>query len=434
MVCLRRFIAVSGLFLALCAIGGPQAVGADAPKRIAILIGNSDYNLDNHVDKLGVEVPGNYFPDLANPCNDVKLIKEKLAVANFEIHDYCNLQQAEFSNAYSSLHAELKSLPKGSLVFVYYAGHGMQFNGYAFTIPVKFELDHTQIDRKSDTYKVAFFRKRANEIARIFRDLPDDFDVAVVIALDNCRTSPVTQKVAYNEAVTIHTPPNALVQYATIAGKGAPDGDGVDSDYAKALAEALARGGDVGDAMSQTGAKIWADYRNEKTPTYAETTSGEAFKALKYIPLKVGAVETASLVTEPVVRRKQVIRNIYDGVSLDILWCEGPGEEARYKYAKSFAEKVSEVSHDMGVGRIQVKPLSEANNRDNGYGRVSRNIMRYDPPQLANGKAMPDERSILVNLAIKFPEANFLPVRGNGVGGHATVNYVSAFVCGRVPN
>ena len=415
---MRRLLVLIGLCLALA----PAAATAEAPRRIAILVGNWDYDLD---DAFTDPTKPEFVSDLGNPCRDVALVKAELKKANFTIHDYCNVKQGQFAGEIDKITGDLATLPKGSVIFVYYSGHGMQSGGRNFLIPVMFRWNADQVNGLSDAKQLEFFRAQANEVGALFRKLPDDPDVALIVALDNCRDNPVDQKTVYNEAVSMRTPPNAVVLYATTAGDTTADrGGGDNSDFARELADQLSKGKDLGDILSQVNVRLCERFRADKRDTYAELDAGAAFTAMRSVPLRVETPVATGAVSDALPRKKEIVRNIYDGTSLDILWCEGPGEVERYAYARKLAEGVKSQAKALRVGRIQLKPLSQQINDHGNYG-VYRNLMRYDDSQ-------PKEREVLMDVAQAFPDANFLLRRGVGVGGKPTLNYVSAFICGRV--
>lgn len=429
-----KFAWILFCLVGLAAIASTVMAQDSTPRRIALLIGNEDYNLNHRFDP---EPSENYVSDLRNPCRDTELIKHQLAKYGFEIFDYCNVDRKTFDERRDSFSANLAKLPKGSIVFVYYSGHGIQFHGRMFTVPVLFQIDHEAVNAFQDKEQFKFFSRNANDVGDLLEKLTHDKNVALIVAFDNCRDNPVDEKVAYNEAVSIRTAPNTLIQYATTPGDRTPDSDGSkgkNSAYAVVLSEELAKGGDIGDIMGKVGIRIWQIYDRGKRDTYAETNIGPAFAALKYTPLKVGDAgpgltpnrSPVPTISAPMIRKNKVIRNVYDGVSLDIIWCEGEGEEERFRFASMLARDISTRAHELGVGRIQLKPLSENKNAHGGY-NVHRNLMRYDVE-------FPDEKSMLVKIAKAFPQGNFLPQRGVGVGGKPTPNYVSAFICGRLVN
>lgn len=457
-------ILVSG-GLAGWAIAQPTVQAArvqQAPQRIALLIGNWDYDLDGNYT--ASPLPG-HVADLRNPCKDVDMIEKPLRQADFEIIKHCNLKQGSFASELTNLKAKLKNLPKRSLVFVYYAGHGIARNGYTYTIPVAFQWSRDALDKQTSGNQTEFFRTNANDVRSLFAALPQDFDIGVVIALDSCREDPLSESIGYNEAVSMRVPPNMVVQYATTAGDKAADGGDQNGRFANILAAELAKGGDIGDAMARVQAKMWSLYSSGKKDTFAELVPGDAFKSLGPVPLRVAkaSVTVASGSTpsphisspslppapppptprssdSPSLPRRSIDVHSETNedlrakrVRLDFLWCEGPGEEVRFAYAKELAEKLNAQREQLGLGRIRLKPLSVQVNRQEGY-RVHRNIMRYDAFYPGKErKPIPIEinieRQAVIKIAGVIPDAGFMPKPGVGVRGEPTVNYVSAFVC-----
>lgn len=470
-------------------VAAPHAAAQnDHPQRVALLIGNWDYNMNAKFDD-GPSDP--FVPDLSNPCRDVERLSPLLKRNDFKVFDYCNENRAAFESNVDAFSVATANLPKGSIVFVYYAGHGIQYLGRAFALPVLIRFDRASLEQTQTKERLKFFKDNANSIADLLERLNADDGIALVVALDNCRNSPfdeaseerIDDEAVYNNAVSIRTRPNTLIQYATTAGDTAGDGDPDapgNSPYARVLGDEMAKGGDIGDIMARVDAEIYRRYSSGKLDAYTETNAGPAFNALSHAPERtlialapasapedgdsaVASVAEASetsdareamgdasatesartiaSVAAPVatpppvavgaprapagdaapIRRKQIVRNIYDGTSLDIIWCEGPGEEERYRFATWIAADVARRSKEFDVGRIQIKPLPQLKNDRDRY-RVYRNLMRYDIEH-------PDERKVLRRIAAAYPQGHFLPQRGIGVGGRPTPNYVSAFVC-----
>lgn len=406
----------SAALLALMAMSQVEA----APKRVALLIGNWDYNLNGRFD---ADPAPNHLPDLRNPCRDASLVRKSLDQAKFEITEACNLNRSEFDQRIKAFAKELNELPKGSVVFVYISGHGFQFRGHTFTAPVLYHPEQQKLSKGDDRTRLAHFLSNAYSVANLIQSLPDSFDIPVVIALDECRDSPITSD-TYNELVSITVPPNVLIQYATTPGDRTADGAGRNSDYAMALASQLARGGDIGDVMARVGSQIWKAFTDGKRTVYADTHPGAAFFKLGFTPLAVGEQAHIGPPLLAASKGKEVVRNIYDGISLDILWCDGAGGEERHRFAMHLATDVSARAKEFGVGRIQIKPLTVQTNFSEGY-NVRRNLMRFDPND-------PVEKALLIRLVAAYPEGNFLPKVGVGMRGKPTPNYVSVFVCGRV--
>lgn len=403
---------------------------AQTPKRIALLIGNWDYDLDG---KFTENIKSGYVPDLRMPCEDIKMVKKPLIDADFDVIDACNLDRKGLENLLVQFKDKVKKLPKDSLVFFYYSGHGMARHGYTFTIPVVFKWDRDELNTKNAADQIKFFQKNAIDVRDIFDALPIDFNVKVVIALDNCRENPLTEQIGYNEAVTLRPPPNALVQYSTTAGDKVADG----GPYAKTLAAELAKGGDIGSIMGRVNNKMWNLFYKHSRTTYSDTVPGGGFTASSSTPLKFVSKDAFRPSVAATTRRALDIHLetqddvINRRVRLDFLWCEGAGSEARFELAKKLAEHVNAKRVELNLGRIRIKPLSVETNNGKGY-RVHQNIMRYDA-FYPDGSIVPInkniERQALLKIATIIPEAGFIPKPGIGVRGKPTQNYISAFVC-----
>lgn len=395
------------------------------PRRIALLIGNWDYNANGKFD----ETPEPELQaDLHNPCHDVELLKDTLAKVRFgEVETVCNVSKKEFDKRIINFSKKFDKLPPGSVVFIYYSGHGVQQYGYVFSLPVMFripeKLHHSKVNEQ-----IQYLSQQAMNVQAMLERFSKRRDRAIYIALDQCRNEALQKFDAFNNAVNIRTEENVMIQYSAAPGDYSPDGVGRQSDFAKLLASEIERGGDIGSIASRVYAESLSLFDKDNAKTYSSAYAGRHFASLRSpamtispIHKEVPTVANTQIHTGTINRKPQTIRNVYDNPSLDILWCEGKGEEARYATAMTLAKKLAENAKKYGVGRIKLKPLPVDTNLNGGYG-VWRNLMRYDPSESK-------ERMLLEQVAVQFPELELLPQRGVGVGGAPTKNYVSAFIC-----
>jgi len=405
---------------------GSSSVAAPAPPpvRIALLFGNSDYNMNGQIDSAPM---GRFERDLPHTCQRVAAIKPKLAAAGFTVLDYCNLTHQQFEAAVDALKTKYPSMPRGSVVFVYYAGHGSQFYGNPFLLPVMFQ-EESGPDAASEKARLRYYRLNADELSYLFERLPGDPGVVAVVSLDNCRDDPTGDNGIYNNAVTIRSPNNAIVQYATSSGDTAPD----DDSYATALVAELDARRDVRDIMARVNSRIYRQYMDGRRATIADTYPGAGITSLKPTPLGLpgGALPDGpnwTLTPSPTMAgpgapgEATFRREGTPGTKLDIFWCGGGPERQRYTYAKALAERIAARADEFGIGRLRIRFLSENKNFHQGF-NVRNNLMRYDPKQ-------PAERALLMKLSAAYPDGNFLPQPGKGHGGRDTAGYVSAFVC-----
>jgi uncharacterized caspase-like protein len=202
------------LLIALCC-----ATGAAAERRVALVIGNSDYIHATH---------------LPNPQNDTQAIGAKLDSLGFEVYLHENLRGQDFRVALGTF-AE-KAL-QSDLALVFYAGHGIEMGGRNYLIP---------IDVKMASEATAQFE--AISLEGILDTVRSAGKLGLVM-LDACRDNPFSntiQRKNPNRAVsrglapiTLEGEAGTLVSFAAQAGDTADDGDGMHSPYTEALLQLL---------------------------------------------------------------------------------------------------------------------------------------------------------------------------------------------------
>jgi len=100
----------------------PTAVFAQTEKRIALLIGNKDYNV-------GVG-------SLTNPLNDIRVVGDALKSVGFEVlKPVENGQRSAMLIAIHTFATRLKVAGPGAVGFLYYSGHGIASAGENYLIP-----------------------------------------------------------------------------------------------------------------------------------------------------------------------------------------------------------------------------------------------------------------------------------------------------------
>jgi uncharacterized caspase-like protein len=193
---------------------------AHAEKRVALVIGNSAYQ---------------NAPALINPKNDAQDIGKSLRELGFTTIVATDLDRAGMDDV---LDRFSRTVGGAEIALVYYSGHGMQFGGKNYLLPVDARLTN------------------ADDVNR-FRLLPLDdlFDVlqgapgARIIILDACRNNPVEDDLKRRMAsmpgvnrdafmtrgLSRVTANGLIVAYATQANDVASDGTARNSPFAQAL-------------------------------------------------------------------------------------------------------------------------------------------------------------------------------------------------------
>lgn len=186
-------------------------------KRLALLVGNSRYKV----------------APLANPGQDIELIGDVLASLGFSVTLVKDADKAAFQSAVGAFQAQLDAADHGAVALFYFAGHGMQYGGVNYLLPVDLDLPSGH-----------YLRQRALSLDEVVSSLGRRRRKATVVVLDACRSAPadisyIDQHLTEGLAALASTPDDMLVAYSTAAGAVADDGDRTNSPYATALAQAL---------------------------------------------------------------------------------------------------------------------------------------------------------------------------------------------------
>jgi uncharacterized protein YecT (DUF1311 family) len=193
---------------------------AEAAERVALVVGNGAYR---------------HAPGLLNPRNDAEDIGRALRELGFETIVATDLDRAGMNDA---LDRFSRTIAGAEIALVYYSGHGMQFAGRNFLLPVDARLANAEDINK-------------------FRLLPldDIFETLLaaqrrLVVLDACRNNPVEEDLkrrlaslpganrdAYLSRGLGRIPPGngLIVAYSTAANDVAGDGVGRNSPFTTAF-------------------------------------------------------------------------------------------------------------------------------------------------------------------------------------------------------
>jgi hypothetical protein len=185
--------------------------------RYALVIGNSDYP----------ESP------LRNPANDAKVIASELKALKFDVMAYVNVDKVKMKELIREFEAKVRE-NKGVALF-YYAGHGLQYNGANYLVPV-----NAKIVREYDIEDECL---KADMVLRMLEITENPMNI---IILDACRNNPYsksTRSMDRGLAQPDNAPKGSIIAFATAPGKTASDGDGNNGLYTQELIKALKRPG-----------------------------------------------------------------------------------------------------------------------------------------------------------------------------------------------
>ena len=314
---IRKLLFIS-LFIILTISGNSQE------KRLALVIGNCDYQ---------------YAIPLSNPVNDADAIAETLQLLGFEVMKHNNSSQKEMKKAIDSFGEQLKDYDVGLFFF---AGHGLQVDGYNYLIPVD-----ANIKSEGDA------EYNCVNAGRVLTKMEaSDANTSIVI-LDACRNNPFekgwTRSLSNKGLAFMEAPTGSLIAYATSPGNTASDGTGENGLYTESLLNYI---GDpdlnVLQVFQQTRKTVREKSNGEQVPWESTSLEDDFYfnqSKSEIITIIPGEAENSE--------KKLSIskRNAFDiieelKIDEDIIWSEGTGEsvfEANEKSKESLNNKIRQL-------------------------------------------------------------------------------------------
>ncbi len=215
---------------------------AGAAKRVALVIGNSNYTL----------------APLDNPQNDADDIAAALHRLHFVVTERKDLTVREFDHTLDDFIPQAKD---ADVALFFFSGHGVQIDkrGYLAPVDVKAESESSALRELEPIQEVVSRIENAAKVS--------------VIVLDACRNSPLQERfrriaVEKNKGLAppMGLPPvslvgsNTLIVYATVPGETASDGAGRNSPFTASLLKNMETPGLEIELMFK---RVTADVLNE---------------------------------------------------------------------------------------------------------------------------------------------------------------------------
>jgi hypothetical protein len=216
--CRGRRLAQTSLVVAVMLVASTGDAPA-AQKRIAVVIGNSQYQL---------------ITRLANPANDARLIAKTLSDAGFTLVDgkpadngaLVDLTKTQLEQAIGDFGSAASD---ADVALFYYAGHGLEQDGRNYIVPIdKIATRSADVDLQMINADTVLHQMSASS-AKL-----------KILVLDACRTNPFPFSRGLIGGLTdMGAPSGTFMAYAAWPGHVAQDGNGNDSPYTSALAQQI---------------------------------------------------------------------------------------------------------------------------------------------------------------------------------------------------
>jgi uncharacterized caspase-like protein len=218
-IAMLRLAQAVALMLAIVALSTSSGITAEAPeKRLGLVIGNSSYAAGG--------VP--------TAANDAGLIAQTLQASGFDIIGARDLDSDALRRTFRDFSDKVAAAGPDTVIFIYLAGHGLQFEGENFFVPID-----AAINRDLDVPVQAL---RLNDYLRPLAALKTK---GIVVVLDVARENPFAKAgVPLAGGLALIDPaPGMMFAFNAAPGTIAPAAEPPYGPYAKALAEMIREGG-----------------------------------------------------------------------------------------------------------------------------------------------------------------------------------------------
>lgn len=217
-------------------------------QRVALVIGNASY----------VTSP------LANPVNDARDVAKALGPLGFKVTQLENVGYKEMKRAIQDFGNEIRN---GGVGLFYFAGHGIQFNGENYLIPVDTTItkeEEVEFESVNVGWLLAQMKNARNRLN--------------IVILDACRNNPFARsfRSSAQGLAMINAPSGTFIAYSTAPGSVASDGRGRNSPYAEALVGFLnKRGLKVEDVFKMVRNHVEEKTSGKQTPWETSSLKGD---------------------------------------------------------------------------------------------------------------------------------------------------------------
>ncbi|MBI1205438.1 MAG: hypothetical protein GC182_23285 [Rhodopseudomonas sp.] len=239
----RRLLVAASTAIACYAAFTNDCAAATA-KRIALVVGNSDYRHVAH---------------LPNPANDAELVVKTLKGLGFTFIGQgaqLNLDKDAFDQAVMDFG---NAAQNADVALFYYAGHGLQIKGHNYLVPVS-----------ANPRKEADVDFQMLDVGLVLRQMESAGTKLNIVILDACRNNPFSGRglrAISGGLAQMQAPEGTLISFSTQPGNVALDGKGDHSPFTTALTKVLPRPGlDIFRTFNEVGLQVSAATGGEQQP------------------------------------------------------------------------------------------------------------------------------------------------------------------------
>ena len=230
------------------------AFGEESKKKIALVIGNSDYHLVHW--------------KLDNPVNDARLVGAALKSVGFQVQILENGTRSQINEAFKAHSNRLHDAGQEAVGLVFFAGHGIQKDGVNYIVPVDARME-VQADVPQQGVRV-------DELQKMLQYVGNNVNF---IILDACRNNPLPTGRGIGGGLTTGSRTRGtLIAYSTAPDSVATDGDSKNSPFSKALGDLIPTPGITAESLfKRVGTHVEESTDFAQSPWIESSLRGEDF-------------------------------------------------------------------------------------------------------------------------------------------------------------
>ena len=288
-------------------------------KRVALVIGNSDY----------ISSP------LVNPINDARDFESKLRRLGFN-ENIVKVENLKKSNIGKTIREFTSKIQEGDEVVFFYAGHGIQLKGVNYLPAVDADIQ-SEDDVALNSINVAQLLDRLEEAKSGVK----------LIFLDACRNNPFARGFRSSERGLNRmgdAPSGTLISFATRPGSVAADGIGRNGLYTSHLLKYIDTPGiTIESLLKKVSSSVSVETNKKQEPWIEGSISGEFYFQAEITPVTSKNTENISPINLD--NEKSLWKNIKDSLTA----------EPFFEYMKIYPNGIYFLMAQESINKIQKK-------------------------------------------------------------------------------
>lgn len=233
---------------------GPTPVFSQnsAPKRIALVIGSQNYTV---------------LPKLRNSLSDAGAISTTLEAKGFQVKSlYDPKTRTEIKDGINWYFNQMRD-QEGAVGLIFYAGHGMQYQGENYIIPTTATL--------RDPSDLEDYCVKMNTIIAILNSATSSLNI---LLLDACRSLPSFTRGMEQGLTKMDAPQGSIIVFATQPGKVASDGTGIHGLFTSNLLAAVNEPNlNINEVFQRVKREVFAESKKDQLPSIEDNAVGGDF-------------------------------------------------------------------------------------------------------------------------------------------------------------